>query len=816
MTIRIEFLNRYQGDFMLKRGSVWLLILVTVVAFGGCGNPEKKKMKFFQKGESLYEQGDYTAARIEFKNALQIDPKFAKAYHMIGMVELQEKNFRGAFGNFSKAVELDPESLDSRLQLGKIYLAAGEKQKSRDEIEIILQSEPNHQEGRLLRATLLASEGDLDGSNAILDSLVAEGFHEPNLYLMRYTIETRRDNLDAAESALKEGLEKNPDSVRMHLATAQFYYARGNYAAAEDEIQKAIELEPDQVRHRFNLAVLLWQTDQRDQADEVLSRIRSAQPQNEENRMLIARFYQEREAPEKAIEILQQAVKEIPESYRIRFMLSELYLEENQIENAQAILLECLELDASPDSPGVLETQNRLARYNLALNRIDQAEQYVDQVLEQSPGNVDAHFLKGTIWLHRRNGAQAIPEFRAVVDEKPDYIQGHIRLAEAHLLNDERELAMNVLQEAQRQNPDSREIVFATARLYSLQKDYAQAERQLSDYLEKHSDDAQLSYFIGDILLAQEKFDQAVEQYRTAMQQDIENPNGYLRLARLHGRQGQPEAAIEILRQGHRRLPQNPVLMVALVKALTSQGRYEDAFGLIDTRLAESPDDAFSYNLRGQVWAGRNDFEKSEADFLKAIQIRPSWQVPHYNLARLYLAQGKQAQAIERFESMLANNPTDMPAYLSLGYLYEQSGDLNKAISTYEKALENVPDSWAAANNLAFVISENHDSDEKLDEALKYAELALEKRPEEPVVLDTVGWIYYQKGDFARAGGYLEKALEKDGDNPIFNYHYGMILANTGRPLEAVARLESALATGKDFQGREDALQALEAMRKQG
>jgi putative PEP-CTERM system TPR-repeat lipoprotein len=497
-------------------------------------------------------------------------------------------------------------------------------------------------------------------------------------------------------------------------------------------------------------------------------------------------------------------------------MLSELYLSQNQNDKARAVLLECLELDASPDNPGILEAKNRLGRYHLALNQIDEAEQYADQVLEQSPGNVDAHFLKGTIWLHRRDGAKAIPEFRTVVDEKPEYVQGHIRLAEAHLLNGESELALNVLQEAQRQNPESREIVVAIAQLYSLQKDYAQAEKQLAYYLEKHQDDIQIRYFVGDMQLAQGQFDDAVEQYRMAMRRDFDNPVGYLKLARLYDRQGQSEAALDVLRQGYWRIPESPALMVALVKGYASQERFEEAFNLIDSRLTANPEDAFAYNLRGQVWAERNDYAKSEADFLKAIELRPHWQVPHYNLARLYLAQGDKAQAIERFESMLTANPTGLAAYLSLGYLYEQSGDVEKAIAVYENALENVPESWAAANNLAFLISEHFDSASKLDEALQYAELAREKRPAEPVVLDTVGWIYYKKGDFARAGGYFEKALEKDGDNPIFNYHYGMVLANTGRPLEAITRLDNALATGKEFQGREDAVQALESLQKEG
>ena len=52
-------------------------------------------------------------ARLEFKNALQIDSKFAEGYYMLGMSELRQRNLKKAFANLSKAVELEPEMLDA-------------------------------------------------------------------------------------------------------------------------------------------------------------------------------------------------------------------------------------------------------------------------------------------------------------------------------------------------------------------------------------------------------------------------------------------------------------------------------------------------------------------------------------------------------------------------------------------------------------------------------------------------------------------------------------------------------------------------------
>ena len=85
---------------MLKRIAACVGILLLVAAITACGGPEEKKAKFFNKGKTLYEQGDYVKARLEFKNALQIDPKFADAFYWLGMTELKQRNLKPAFGAF--------------------------------------------------------------------------------------------------------------------------------------------------------------------------------------------------------------------------------------------------------------------------------------------------------------------------------------------------------------------------------------------------------------------------------------------------------------------------------------------------------------------------------------------------------------------------------------------------------------------------------------------------------------------------------------------------------------------------------------------
>ena len=69
----------------------------------------------------------------------------------------------------------------------------------------------------------------------------------------------------------------------------------------------------------------------------------------------------------------------------------------------------------------------------------------MDEVIRVSLKNTEAHFLKGSIHLLRGEGFLAIGELRTVVNDRPEFILGHIRLAEAHAMIQEFPLATDTL-----------------------------------------------------------------------------------------------------------------------------------------------------------------------------------------------------------------------------------------------------------------------------------------------------------------------------------------------------------------------------------
>ena len=82
-------------------------------------------------------------------------------------------------------------------------------------------------------------------------------------------------------------------------------------------------------------------------------------------------------------------------------------------------------------------------------------------------------------------------------------------------------------------------------------------------------------------------------------------------------------------------------------------------------------------------------------------------------------------------------------------------------------------------------------------------------RPEDPAVLDTLGWIYFKMGDNPTALTTLAKAAGKEPENGLINYHMGMASLKSGKTVEAKEYLKKAVESKQTFDEKEEAKKML-------
>jgi uncharacterized protein HemY len=95
------------------------------------------------------------------------------------------------------------------------------------------------------------------------------------------------------------------------------------------------------------------------------------------------------------------------------------------------------------------------------------------------------------------------------------------------------------------------------------------------------------------------------------------------------------------------------------------------------------------------------------------------------------------------------------------------------------------------------------------DEALSLAKLAKDKMPDDPMVMDTLGWIYYLKRMNLFALEEIQSSLSKIPDNPVVNYHLGKVYYRNQQYEKAREYMEKALKIDSNFKGADEARRLL-------
>ena len=120
--------------------------------------------------------------------------------------------------------------------------------------------------------------------------------------------------------------------------------------------------------------------------------------------------------------------------------------------------------------------------------------------------------------------------------------------------------------------------------------------------------------------------------------------------------------------------------------------------------------------------------------------------------------------------------------YYYRGICFERSKQWSKAEADMRKALELQPEQPHVLNYLGYSWI---DQGINLDEGMKMIKRAVEQRPDDGYIVDSLGWAYYRIGNFEDAVKHLERAIDLKPEDPTINDHLGDAYWRVGRTLEA-------------------------------
>jgi len=273
-----------------------------------------------------------------------------------------------------------------------------------------------------------------------------------------------------------------------------------------------------------------------------------------------------------------------------------------------------------------------------------------------------------------------------------------------------------------------------------------------------------------------------------------------------------PDETREFLVQAHRMAPSSPALLQRLTQMDVSRGETTLALERLDEAIGSGVDQPAALLIRARLLAGLGRLEDAERDALRAFEMAPAHPSASALLAVLYGARGEVAHAVSTLEQADREGALSTPSRILLARLYAQTGEEAKAVALYESVVESGESLPSARNDLAFLLA-RRGSD--LDRALELAQQAYQALPQDPEVLDTLGYVFLRRGLPEVASAHLRKAVnlaeEQGTPRATHYYHLGLALRLGRQNRSAVEAFDRCLSLDPDFPEAEDARRQREA-----
>ncbi|QDF06134.1 tetratricopeptide repeat protein [Myxococcus xanthus] len=498
----------------------------------------------------------------------------------------------------------------------------------------------------------------------------------------------------------------------------------------------------------------------------------------------------------------------------------------------------------------------RLGEEYARLGDLTRAERELRRAVLRAPAYYPAHVLLGRVLTESKRFARARLHLRRAVSLKPREPEAYLVLAQLHLeigapdeavkVVDALALALpgeatgyqrlglalaergdtaraeRLLVEAATRAPGDVEVLTALARLYEDTGRPVQAEESLARALERDPDSREVLLGAGRAALKAGSSVRARAYFDRLLSLSSE-PEMPVRVAFSYLAAREPGAAAEVLEAARRGDHADPRLAYYAGLVHERMRRFADAAGAFAGVPAESDVYADARLRRARSLSLLGEHSRALTLYRAAMQAAPEDVEVRMQFARalerggtpnraelllreglaagpsaaLYDAlaatlhrQGRGREALTLLREAVARFPRDEDLLYVLGAAHERQGDVTGALARMRAVLAVSPDHAAALNFLGYLLAQ---AGQNLDEAERRVRRALELRPDTGAYLDSLGWVYFRRGDYARAVDALERASTLAPDEPVILEHLGDAYQRVARTDDAAAAWRRAL-----------------------
>jgi len=264
---------------------------------------------------------------------------------------------------------------------------------------------------------------------------------------------------------------------------------------------------------------------------------------------------------------------------------------------------------------------------------------------------------------------------------------------------------------------------------------------------------AEALYGIGATLTRRGGEDLALVYLQLALYLQPNHPLALLSLADLYESVKKPQMAIKVYERMPASSPLKRNAQIQLATNLDAADRSDEAIKILKGVTVEAPKDIEAIMALGNIERGRKKFGDCATTYTQAIDAAPG-----------------------------VTDKNTWVTYYYRGICEERSKQWSKAETDMRKALELQPEQPHVLNYLGYSWI---DQGINLDEGMKMIRRAVDQRPDDGYIVDSLGWAFFRIGNYEDAVKNLERAIDLKPEDPTINDHLGDAYWRVGRTLEA-------------------------------
>ena len=774
---------------MMNSKRLLTIVGVALVILSACGkSPEERAENHLKRGKEFIAKGDDVRGRIELSNALQFKNNLVEAWKALTEVDERAKNWSGVYAASMRIAELDAKDADSRMRLARLSLLARKFDDALKFATEAVEINSKNTNALALRAAVLLRLQDNKAAIQEANTVLTIDPSNVEAVFVLATEKLSRGDASGALSDLKELSSEAQSQLGAALLRIRIYEAQKDLAGIEAELRKLVAVNPEESSYAQQLIRFYLANKRAADAESLVRMMAAKAPDSTASGLEVVRLVGGLRGAQAARAELTSLIESSMGKYQYKIALAELDFTQGRADDARAGLNAVIREASSRDA--VVAARLKLAEMDIASRQYNSAITQTDQVLAVDARNTAALRIRASAKIQIRELEGAITDARAALNDQPRSAElltilalayergGRIEMADKQLadamrssnynpqwglnyvnfLNRRglREHAESVITELANRNPDNVSVLSSLAQVKLAKKDWAGAQN-IADRIKSVS---QASSTIEQIevaaLTGQNKLGDGVAALQALQKDNPASIRPIVSLARAHLQAGQPEKAEELLNS------------------------------VIDVNASN----AEVYVLLGLTSRARNRTEEAVYRFQKAIAVQPKSPLGYRSLAEENARSKKWNDAIKVIDDGLKVIPNDFDLRQFKASVLEQNGDINGAISLYEQLLKERPGSMIVANNFASLLSD-HRTDKDSIESAYVAALVLAKS-DVPQFQDTLGWLYYLRGDYRNARSLLEQAIGAMPNSAVVCFHLGMTYKALGEHVKAREQLKMA------------------------